>query len=315
VIPLSFGRDSSLEYEFNADLYKKAGEDYIPVPAVIYNNDTVTGEYYIKPVIYNRNGKEVTGIGDLKDKMTLKIPGNNGNEFNNVLFTLGNNNNGYYKLKPKKLSTEKYFNTSYISIFYSDQEVKKVPIPISSNEDYMLYGLSEILYNSAGYPPESRVGYKILSRKTGTIVSNNLNVSIANRDGNPEERFMPQISSYGNTDNSERYLMLAALYISNLETLPSLTFVTQHGSMAWSQPILLSIENHSHNLINGWSGGLSISKEGGGSVMSKALGAGKLENAKNGSKVFSGVMLGGLSDEGDPSYKGTTGLYGYHYGV
>jgi hypothetical protein len=149
-------------------------------------------------------------------------------------------NNFYFKLVPTD-NINKEFNTSCIDLFYTinNGTIKKTfPIPIASSEEYLMIGQSEILYNSAGYPPLSQVGYKVINIETNQIVSGNDGFLgfLANREKvgnkeNPEKEYLPKLSHIG--DNEEYYLNLPPLYVDELNTIPSLTFMVD-GKVIWS---------------------------------------------------------------------------------
>jgi hypothetical protein len=79
-IPLSFGRDTATEYSLGLELYRKNKENkFNSVPAFIIGD---TLEYYIKPVVYNRNGQEIV-IENPEKNIKLSVPDKEFNEFNN----------------------------------------------------------------------------------------------------------------------------------------------------------------------------------------------------------------------------------------
>ena len=313
-IPLSFGRDTATEYSLGLELYRIVKGKFESVSAIMIGDSS---DYYVKPIVYNRYGKEIE-IENSDKNIKLFIPEKANYEFNNQCVAIGEkiiiDNNYYIKLNLSK-DLGKKFNTSCINFSCTINNgtiTKTFPIPISRSLDYLMVGLNEILYNSAGYPPVSRVGYKVIDIKSGEIVNGNEGSSclLANREGNPEIDYLPKLSHFG--DNEEYYLNLPALYVDSLNTLISITFIV-NDKIIWSQPILFDIEDHSSNLLNNWDGTLSVDKNL-NAVMSRALGAGKLEDANDGSKVFSGVILGDVR-EGSDSSLGKVGLYGYHQGV
>lgn len=76
----------------------------------------------------------------------------------------------------------------------------------------------------------------------------------------------------------------------------------------WQQPILITSNVYTSNLLNSWNGEMKIDEEN-NIIMSSILGAGR----KNADNTFTGVLLGTVNEEGETSvYK--TGLYGFNKG-
>lgn len=327
-IPFFFGRDSSLEYNLGLEICKKEDEGYIPIQAIPFTKEKpfTNNKYYIRPIIYQSNGEEATDVEKSNIKLscpekveeTLKVP-NKEEEviINRQYFKIGSPlEDGYYPLiLNDNIESDKIisFNTSNVTLVYKDRISKTFGIPITSDENLILIGQSEILYNSAGYPPESRVGYSLVNIIDDVQYDSGINGDIANNPRNdpsynPEYQYLP-IANASNFGNQKNYLTLPNLYVRNLATIPSLTFQRSDGTILWSQPLIISIENYSSTMLNDWDGSLVVDKEK-RAIMTRALGAGKLEKDN---LLFSGVLLGDMADTGDPSLE-KTGLYGYYKG-
>lgn len=330
IVPLYFGRDSGVDYNLDVMLfYRDDNGSLIPAQAVevkqglVQNNNGayIPNKYYISPRIFGSNNVLKNDV-ESKD-FNFEILSNISYEFNNQLFYIVNNSqfkfNGawYWELKgyDEKISSfwdTTSINTTVIKVNYATSGgltvSKIVPIAVTKDKSYKMFGSTNILFDSAGYPPKTMPEYKL-------IVGNqtNANIEFINYDLNRESQvnYLPKVNTNIGINNTGLRITLPQIFVSDLQTIPCLAFKdADTNSYYWSQPIVMEIETHSSSLLNEWTGELTIDADK-NAILSKAIGAGRKEKEDG---TFSGVFLGDVAEGGDQSLS-RTGVYGYYHGA
>lgn len=105
-------------------------------------------------------------------------------------------------------------------------------------------------------------------------------------------------------------LKVPSLYTSELKDAQICIVALIDNEIVYKQPIIITQNQWSSQLLNEWNGELAIDNEG-NYILSAMLGAGK----KNADNTFTGVVMGDISSKLNDSTMVTTGLYGLQDGV
>ena len=199
------------------------------------------------------------------------------------------------------------------------------PIAYTSNSNYYIEGATTVVYDSqGGNPSYYKDPYKLFQQATPDGIGDSGQVS-----GTWSIAYSPTL-----VDGMGDYMPIlkdGALLPSNMwveggdrsyaflqdqeEPTPTThyTYVQctdDGGNVLWSQPILIIQNRYPSPMLNAWDGKFKIDEEN-GTVMSTMVSAGR-KTSKN---TFEGVMMGDISDVGNPDNKSGLGIYGFNDGA
>lgn len=225
-------------------------------------------------------------------------------------------------------STQTYYikdneNNYYEVILSSNNELQKGVYYITDNKKVLVtsedvydekiqyYLPGNITYEKAETYKASNVYYICTAKwkiRLGANTGYNYNKAASDSTNAKIAKCYPMMSE----DNT---LVPLAMYVQ--ETKPEVSVVCINESnnhVLWVQPIRIYLNAHSSQLLNAWSGELTID-ENNGTILSSLVGAGK----KDSENRFNGILMGDMTKASDnetaTEYYTGTGLYGYNAGI
>ena len=135
-------------------------------------------------------------------------------------------------------------------------------------------------------------------------------LDLKTEEGEQLSNYLPRLITNKREPDNENsiidyFLQPLNLFIDGINCYSVIT-CEKNNKLIWAQPLIIAQNQYSSELLNSWSGELTIDEEN-GTILSTMVGAGKKDNENR----FSGVLMGDLR-VADIS---TVGLYGFHQGA
>lgn len=127
-------------------------------------------------------------------------------------------------------------------------------------------------------------------------------------------KFLPSLAQNDTRTNGVGklyYLQPTSVYFDDIP-LSGVQFTPSGGSIAWTQPLFIYVDNYPSTTLNKWDGKSIDIDHDRGTIVARGLAAGKKES----NNTFTGVVLGDWSTTDASSELTTnTGVYGFHQGA
>lgn len=288
-------------------------------------NDSAVGSLADEPNTINAYQLRVNWHAKSANSGTIMINDIADSEVKNLEIANGRDSNQYVGILAAKVS---YLTTGKTA---SQPRVITLntlyPVAFSANEDYYISGPTSIVYDNLGnisrLSEEPFVLYKRYNRNASNdIIPNSADTRVINQkwsiiyyDNNgvqvaPTDAVMDYMPSL----NSDNTLMPAPMYFAydNSKFYVPVVQCTVNGSIAWTQPIVITQNRYASSTLNDWDGQFVID-EANGTILSTMVGAGR----KNENNSFEGVLMGDIEAGAnfDTNNANGIGLYGFHDGA
>lgn len=312
-----YPKEGELKEDFIFSTFGNSGTDYSLIISEKNNKPAYTAndkDYEPQAKLYDKDGKDITP----EDGIEVTTP------------TEGINNENY-SVATAKVKVDWQGKTVQAQAAY--------PIPWRDDASYVYEGPIYIYYDSNGTNPSYNKGKLELIGYSGEVtwfaVPTKITIShdskTAELDGvkfaidytrikTGDFEFDPEGWQQGTYELAlaNAYEKLDYTIVENVLKTPSLfleqeiiivAIVANEHKVLYKQPLIITQNQWSSQLLNEWNGELAIDNKG-NYILSAMLGAGK----KNSDNTFTGVIMGDIGKLGDNAVA-TTGLYGLQEGV
>lgn len=274
-----YPKEGELKEDFIFSTFGNSGTDYSLVISEKNNKPAYTGDdkdYELQAKLYDKDGKDITPEEGIE-------------------------------IKPKDFSvnsTNYSVVTAEAAVDWQGKNVKAkaiYPIAWRAEAQYIYNGPIYIYYDSNNTNPTYNQVLELIFT-SNRIVDWELQ---SNDTSDTRQHYNFQIE----TNEKAVLLKVPSMYTSELKNAQICIVARIDNKIVYKQPLIITQNQWSSQLLNKWNGELAIDKEG-NYILSAMLGAGK----KNPDNTFTGVVMGDIGKL-DDSTMTTTGLYGLQEGV